>query len=147
MHSMLNWICHIPNFYLSCASVSLKFWCRRDINNTMSQCLIPDINFVISFLYWKQTILLKTAHSWNPPTFDNYFCWYCGHEIWDKHKNKLIRESYWFIFKRLQNNITCPICKKHLDKQHQTVTLSEIVIFGIKKSWVKFIIGTKSKHY
>ena len=82
-----------------------------------------------------------------PPTFDNYFCWYCGHEIWDKHKNKLIRESYWFIFKRLQNNITCPLCKKHLDKQHQTVTLSEIVIFGIKKSWVKFIIGTKSKHY
>ena len=112
---------------------------------------------VTMFNTWRQFCnfisLLKANNSsedspqLKPPTFDNYFWWYCGSEIWDKHKNKLIRESYWFMFKRLQNNITCLLCKKHLDKQHQTVNLSEIVIFGIKKSWVKFIIATKSKHY
>lgn len=35
------------------------------------------------------------------PTFD-IFWQYCPNDIWDKHKNKLIEEKYFFMFIRLQ---------------------------------------------
>ena len=37
----------------------------------------------------------------------------------DKHKNKLMWQSDFFIFRRLKNNITCFFYKKCFDKQHQ----------------------------
>ena len=42
----------------------------------------------------------QTLHFW-------YFWRYNHNEIRDKHKKKLMTESYFFIFKRLQNNIKC----------------------------------------
>ena len=42
---------------------------------------------------------------WNPPHL-NFFN-VVPNEIWLKHKNKFMRGSYFFMFRSLQNNITC----------------------------------------
>ena len=53
--------------------------------------------------YYRQSLLYG-----NPPTFLKIFSWqYCSNEIWDKHKNKCMSESCFFMFRRLQNNIAC----------------------------------------
>ena len=40
-------------------------------------------------------------------------------EIWDEHGNDVIKKNYLFVFRRLQNNVTCSFCKKYFYKQHQ----------------------------
>ena len=39
-------------------------------------------------------------------------------EIQDKHKDKLMWQSYFFMLRGLQNNVTC-FFKQHFYKQHQ----------------------------
>ena len=41
------------------------------------------------------------------PTFDNIFRWCRPKDIRDKRKNKIMRESYFFVFRRLQHKIIC----------------------------------------
>ena len=60
-----------------------------------------------------------------PPTFDNFFLLYRPNVMRDKHTKKLVRESYFFMFKKLQNYIKCIFCKKKI-----TMT----AILGVKKS-------------
>ena len=43
----------------------------------------------------------------NFPLFTRFFGQYHFNEIRDKHKNKLMWQSYFFIFRRLKNNFTC----------------------------------------
>ena len=52
-----------------------------------------------------------------PPSLARLFRQYRPIEILDKHKNKLIWQSYFFIFRRLKNNVTCYFYKQHLYKQ------------------------------
>ena len=42
-----------------------------------------------------------------PPASDKLLWQYCLNEICDKHKNKLIWQNYFFIFRRLKNHVTC----------------------------------------
>ena len=49
-----------------------------------------------------------------PPLLARLFQQYCPNEILDKHKNKLMWQSYCFIFRRLKNNVTCFFIKKIL---------------------------------
>ena len=37
----------------------------------------------------------------------------------DKYKNKLMRQRYFFIFRKLKNKVTCFFYKKYFYKQHQ----------------------------
>ena len=41
----------------------------------------------------------------NPLLLARLFRQYCPNEIPDKHKNKLMWQSYFFIFRRLKNNV------------------------------------------
>ena len=43
----------------------------------------------------------------NPKLLARLFRQYFPNEIMDKHKNKLMRQNYFFIFRRLKNNIKC----------------------------------------
>ena len=43
----------------------------------------------------------------NPPLLARLFHQCCPNEIPDKHKNKLMWENYFFIFKRLKNYVKC----------------------------------------
>ena len=43
----------------------------------------------------------------SPPLFHKTFPKITPNEIPDKHKNKLMWQSYFFIFRRLKNNVTC----------------------------------------
>ena len=64
-----------------------------------------------------------------------FFLSHRPNEIWDKQRNKSIKESYFFMFRRLQN-ITCFFVKTYLCKQHPAqIWLEIITVFGIKKSW------------
>ena len=39
-------------------------------------------------------------------SFDIFFWRNCPNEMWNQHKNKFLRESYFFMFISLQNNVT-----------------------------------------
>ena len=41
------------------------------------------------------------------PIFDNIFLKIFPNEMGNKHKNKIIRKNYFFMFRRLQNSFTC----------------------------------------
>ena len=71
-----------------------------------------------------------------------FFSWYYSNEMQDKHKSKLTKESYFFVFKRLQINITCFFCKKHLHKKNQ----AEIRFVIITVSCIKGS-SEKNKYY
>lgn len=92
------------------------------------------------------------------PTF-GIFWWYDPNEIRNEHKNKLMRESYFFMFGRVTNNVKCFFIVNTY-KQHQAEIRFELkVISGIERSlkknkhfkWkisrVKSIIASKSLHY
>ena len=61
--------------------------------------------------------------------------------IWDQHKNKLMWQSYSFIFQRPKNNITCFLYKQHFYMQHEPEILCKIItylnILSIKRSQKK----------
>ena len=63
-------------------------------------------------------------------------------EIPDKHKRKLMWQSYFFIFRRLKSNVTCFFKKQHFYKQHLAEIQSERVVFSSIKSSQK-----KNKHF
>ena len=83
------------------------------------------------------------------PVFENI-----ANEIPDKHKNKLVRQNYFFILRKLKNNVKC-----YFDKQHQGKISSKIITISSneivkrktkiprKNCWVKSITATKSIHY
>ena len=57
-------------------------------------------------------------------------------EIRDKNKDKRIKESHFFMFRRLQNNILCFFYKQHFYIHQQAEIWFEIIIIsGIKRSW------------
>ena len=56
--------------------------------------------------------------SLNPPTLGILFHQYCPNERPGKHKNKLMWQNYFFIFRRLQNNVKCFFYEQHFYKQH-----------------------------
>ena len=55
----------------------------------------------------------------NPPLLTTLFRQHRYNEIRDKHKGKPMRESCFFIFRRLQNNITFFLFKQHLNTLQQ----------------------------
>ena len=66
-------------------------------------------------------------------TFD-IFWQYRPNETGDKHKYKLMRGSYFFMFRGLQNNITCFFCGKKLCTQHDNkIWFTVISISSTKK--------------
>ena len=78
---------------------------------------------------------------------------YRPNEIPDKHKNKLTWQSYFFIFRRLENNVTSFFYKQHFYKQQQAEIWSEIIYYKYqnefndkyskwKTCWVKDITAT-----
>ena len=54
-----------------------------------------------------------------PPTLDKAFSTILPNEIPDKHKSKLVWQSYIFIFKRLKNNVKWFFYKQNFYKEHQ----------------------------
>ena len=87
----------------------------------------------------------------NPSVF--YFCpsdsflttifWqYHDDKIWGKSKNKLMRESSFFIFRRQLKPLHFFFCKKHLYKQHQVEIWFKIIVITVVKSSQK-----KTKQY
>ena len=63
---------------------------------------------------------------------------------WNKHKNNLMTESYFFMFRRLQNNITCFFWKKHFYKQQQAEIRHEIITASnIKRRQKKLTFSMK----
>ena len=71
----------------------------------------------------------------NPSLFITFFDNITPNETRDKYKSKTLRKSYFFMFRRLQNNITCLFANKHFYKQHQAeIWLEIITISGIKMS-------------
>ena len=55
----------------------------------------------------------------NTPFLARPFRQYRPNEIPDKHENKIMGQSHFFIFRRLKNNVKCLFYKKYLYKQHQ----------------------------
>ena len=83
----------------------------------------------------------------NPPLLARLFrqCW--SNDIQNKNKNKLMWESYFFLFRTLKNNI---ICFFIINTFISNTTLR--LIWNNKHSkrrtcWVKSITATKSIHY
>ena len=83
-----------------------------------------------------------------------FFKHYCANEIRDRQKNKLTRESHFFVFRRLQKTTLHVFHEQLFCKQHQAGF--EIIsiryqkgLKGIKKHrkrktcWVKSIVATK----
>ena len=52
------------------------------------------------------------------PRFLTFFNTIAPNEIQDKQKDKLMKESY-FMFRKLQNRITCFFCMKKICEQHE----------------------------
>ena len=74
------------------------------------------------FIFFLNPTLLKTL-------FDNYL-----NEMLNENKNKLMRQSYFFIFRRLGKKV-CFFYEQHFYKQHQAEIWSEIItISSIKKA-------------
>ena len=71
----------------------------------------------------------------NSPIFTTFFWQYRPNDIRGKHRNKNMRESYFFMFRRLQNNVTLFFYKQHFYVSHQ----SEISFELITVSWIKGI--------
>ena len=82
-------------------------------------------------LIWSSPFLLsffRTPHFWQ------LFLTISPQWNWDEHKSKRISESYFFMFRTLQNIISCFFCKKDLCKQHRTgIWFGTITVSGIKK--------------
>ena len=53
------------------------------------------------------------------PTLTIFFCQYCPNEIRGKHKNKLMWQNYFLMFRRLQNDNTSCFYKQHFHLQRQ----------------------------
>ena len=51
-------------------------------------------------------------------TFGNIFRQDSPNEIQNKHKNKLKWQSHFFMFRKLQNNVTCFFYMQHFYMQH-----------------------------
>ena len=92
-----------------------------------------------------------------PLLFTTFFWLYCP---CDKHKNKPMWLSFFFIFRRLKKNVICFFNRQHFSKQHHAVIWSKIItILCIKmrrkknkhskwkSCWVKSISATKSIRY
>ena len=81
---------------------------RKHSDDHSSQKVWAPPHYKQSFLY--NLIFFQTSHLWQ------IFCFwqYCPNEIQGKHRNKLMRESYLFMFRRLQNNVTCFFYDQHL---------------------------------
>ena len=140
-----------------------KFWnIYTHIN--LPVCLMKD------FRYWHSVPKAWTSLFYRQPPFPPFsespsllarLFWQCRPtEIPDKHKNKLMWKGYFFIFKRLKNNITCFFYKQHFYKQHLVEIQTKIVtIPSIKRSqkknehskwkacWVKSITPIESILY
>ena len=86
----------------------------------------------------------------NSPLLARLFRQYRPNEIQDKNKNKLIWESYVFIFRRLKNNIKCFFI---INSFISNTRLRSEIMINIqderqrKTYWVKNITATKSIHY
>ena len=94
-----------------------------------------------------------------PSTFDNILLAILSQWKPDRYKNKLRWQSYFFMFRKLQNNVTCFSYKQHFHKWQKAEIWSKIItvlsIKGSQKknqhckwktSWVQKIIATKSMH-
>ena len=66
------------------------------------------------------------------PVFGKTFRQYRPNEIPDKHKNKLMWQSYFLIFRRLKNNVTC--FKKNSKQYQAEILFDKIIISSINRS-------------
>ena len=93
-------------------------------------------------------------------TFGNIFWQDSLNEIQNKHKNKLKWQSHFFMFRRLQNNVTWFLYMQHFYVWHQPEIWSKVIAILSSKSsqkknkhskWktclVKNIIAAKSINY
>ena len=113
-------------------------------------------------------LLFATLPIWLSPHFmffwnlllTTLFWLYHPSEILDKHKNILTWQSFFFVFRKLKNNVTWFFfIKKHFSKQHEVEIWSKIIILNIKmiqnknkrskwkSCWVKSITATESMHH
>ena len=68
--------------------------------------------------------------------------------IEDISQESILQEHYLFMFRRLQNNITCFSCKKNFYKQHQAEISFEIMLTsGIKRSQKKTLLSKEHSCY
>lgn len=62
---------------------------------------------------------------------------YHPYAIWDKHIKKHARRRYFFIFRRLLNNVTCFFHKQHLYKQHTLQLYQTTPLYGLLPSFLQ----------
>ena len=88
-----------------------------------------NIFFFLNFIYhsvqkvWTSSSSIDNPPIWptlplfyifsEPPLLTRRFWEYCRSIIPDKHKNKLMWQSYYFIFKRIKTNVTYFLYKQH----------------------------------
>ena len=63
-------------------------------------------------------IVKKKWRLQKPQTFYIFWQYHCN-EIQDKHKNKLTVKVYCFMFRRLQNNITCFLISNYFNFRYK----------------------------
>ena len=97
------------------------------LENTFLQCAeglhLPPPPFYEQHRLYRHSHLL--SFFWTPRFWQYFFNYIAPMKY---YKNKLIQQSYFFIFRRIKNNVMCFLYKHHFCKQHQTEIWSKIII-------------------
>ena len=100
--------------------------CDHSVQNVCAECLNPILYTTPKYDHPPSPTFCLFFPS--PPLLATLFLQYRPNEISGKHSNKLIAQSYFFIFRGLKNNVTCFFYKQYLYKQHQAKICSKIII-------------------
>ena len=77
------------------------------VNNKSTRAMYEKYSKPVSFRQHPYMDILALHISSALPNFIQHFFWqFFPNDTWNKHKNKLMRKSYFFMFWRLQNNVT-----------------------------------------
>ena len=104
LYSSSKWIKSITNFHCSTTPIKQTVYSKFLL---LSHLLLRGVGlFQMKVIQGDTKITTNSPHPASA-IFDNTFLTIPPNEIRDKHKNKTMRESYFFIFRRLKNNVTC----------------------------------------